>query len=110
VRSQSTPQRGIRRALPHRRRGLEQQRLQHLQRQTHPRPAIGRRFDRRLAQVPQRGHGGVEVENLLNEQVNGLHRPQLPLSPAMLGLRAGRHDGLVGEKWTQIVLDPLQRR
>jgi hypothetical protein len=59
----------------HRLRRLAQQPLDRRQRQAHPRPAVGRGVDRVPRQMPQAGRGGVEVQDLQDEQVQRLDRP-----------------------------------
>lgn len=100
------PRRHGRRA--HGLRRVAQQRLQHGQRQAHAGPAVRRRFHRALGEQAQVRHGGVEVQDLQQEQVNGSHRPVAPFAPHMAGLVAGLPDRLLREKGLQIVLDPIE--
>jgi hypothetical protein len=60
--------------------------------------------------VTQAGHGRVEVQDLEDEQVDGLDRPQLPLAPAVPRLPARPLDVLIGQEPAQFRLDAQQRR
>ena len=93
----------------HRRGTVQQQLLQHHQRQAHAGTAVRRRHKGKPRQVAQVLDGGVEPEGLQHQQLYCRDRPEFTFPPIVALRVTGGHNRLVGQMCREVFPETIQR-